>query len=403
METRPITADELPAFHQNFRQTLGFPPPSEADLERDARSWDLSRTLATFDDGQIVGTAHSHLFDFALPGGRSVAAAGVTGVATRTTHRRRGIVSGLMRRQLREASERGEPVAILVASEGAIYRRFGYGIGSWAIDIEVDPRETRGISAPASDGRVCVVDEATADDLLPDIHERARRETPGGIARPKYFWESITAERKAGAQTHIVYESASGSREGYVRYQIDSKWEAGLPQHRLNAQEFVTCTNEASAALWRHLLSADLIRFVDVWNRPVDEPLRWWLVNPRAMRVKGVRDHLWVRPLDVAALLGSRRYATDVDLVIEVADDFGDHTTGRYALCGGPETAECSRTDRAADLELHVSDLGSMLLGGVSALELVSAGRLLERSSGAALSADFAFRWSPQPWSNQYF
>jgi predicted acetyltransferase len=403
VETRPIVVDEVRPFQEHFRRVLGFGPPSDAEVERDQKTWDLSRSLATFDNGQIVGSTHSYLFDFALPGGASVGAAGVTAVAVQTTHRRRGIVSELMRRQLAEAAEREEPVAILVASEGAIYRRFGYGIGTWAIDVEVDTRETRGFTAPSGDGVIKVVDETAADDLFPAIHERARVMTPGGITRPKSWWESIAADRKAGAETHIIYESASGSQDGYARYQINSKWEGGVPQHKLAGNEMMSCTHEAAAALWRHLLSADLVRTVEVWNRPVDEPLKWWLANPRALRVKGVRDHIWVRPLDVAALLSGRRYREDLDVVLEIVDDFGGQASGRYVLTATGGAAECSRTDRPGDLVMHVSDLGSILLGGVSLAELHAAGRIDETKAGSVKQADDAFRWSPQPWSNQYF
>ncbi len=404
METRPITVDELASFQVHFRRILGFgAAPTEAELERDAKSWDLSRSLATIDNGQIVGSTHSYLFDFALPGGASVEAAGVTGVAVQTTHRRQGIVSDLMRRQLAEAADRGEPVAILVASEGAIYRRFGYGIGTWAIDVEVDTRETRGFTGPNPPGIVKVVDEAIADDLFPAIHERSRVMAPGGITRPKSWWESIAADRKAGTETHVIYESESGSQDGFARYKIGSNWEAGIPQHKLAVHEMMSCTPEAAAALWKYMLSADLVRTVDAWNRPVDEPLRWWLANPRALRVKGLRDHIWVRPLDVASLLGARRYSDDVDVVLEVVDDFGGHASGRYALVASDGAAECSRTDRPGDLVMHVSDLGSILLGGVSLVELHAAGRIDETKTGSLKRADDAFRWSPQPWSNQYF
>jgi predicted acetyltransferase len=39
-----------------------------------------------------------------------------------------------MRRQLADVHERGEPVAALWASEGAIYQRFGYGRGTQRSD-----------------------------------------------------------------------------------------------------------------------------------------------------------------------------------------------------------------------------------------------------------------------------
>src|SRR5688572_20148414 len=130
IEIRPITREEFGRFLNLFMRTMGFPPHSDKALEREIRAYDLSRSLAAFDGDQIIGTAHSFLFDLTLPGATSIKAAGVTDVAVATTHRRRGLVSELMRRQLEEARERGEPVAILIASESAIYGRYGYGLSS---------------------------------------------------------------------------------------------------------------------------------------------------------------------------------------------------------------------------------------------------------------------------------
>ena len=61
--------------------------------------------------------------------GATVPAAGVTIVTVHPTHRRRGILSTMMDRQLADLHERGEPIAVLRASEAAIYGRFGYAAG----------------------------------------------------------------------------------------------------------------------------------------------------------------------------------------------------------------------------------------------------------------------------------
>ena len=58
-------------------------------------------------------------------------AAGVTLVGVLPTHRRQGVLTRLMRAQLDDVRERGEPVAFLWASEGAIYGRFGYGMAGF--------------------------------------------------------------------------------------------------------------------------------------------------------------------------------------------------------------------------------------------------------------------------------
>jgi predicted N-acetyltransferase YhbS len=75
------------------------------------------RSLAWFDDGAIVATAGALTRELAVPGGVLPCAA-VTAVGVRATHRRRGLLSGLMRRQLDDLHDGGEAIAALWASEG---------------------------------------------------------------------------------------------------------------------------------------------------------------------------------------------------------------------------------------------------------------------------------------------
>ena len=81
-------------------------------------------------------------FELTIPGG-VLPAAGVTIVGVHPTHRRRGILRRMMRLQLDAIHERGEPLAILWASEGSIYQRFGYGLGSMRTGINLDARPKR--------------------------------------------------------------------------------------------------------------------------------------------------------------------------------------------------------------------------------------------------------------------
>ena len=83
-------------------------------------------------------------------------------------------------------------------------------------------------------------------------------------------------------------------------------------------------------------------------------------------------DLVWVRPLDVCALLGGRSYALEVEVVLQVADPLlGD---GSYLLKGGPDGATCTRTERAADVALGVGALGAVCLGGTRLATLARAG-----------------------------
>lgn len=402
MDIRSISVDEIEPFYGTFSRAMGFPPPSEQEVERSKRTMKLERSVAAFDRGQIAGTAYSHVFELTLPGGATIPAAGVTAVSVATTHRRQGVLTAIMRRQLAEAKERGEPVAILIASESVIYGRFGYGMSESLIDVEIDTREGAFGQPVGRSGRVSFVDGAEADKVFPGVYDRWRRAQPGAIDRPDHFWDSWRHQRKP-EELLVVWEDDDGNVGGYARYSLKMKWEAGLPSYRLDVQELTATSVEASAALWRYLLSVDLVRIVAAGARPVDEPLRFMLANPRVMRVTRLGDFLWSRILDVPACLGSRRYAADADLVLEVADELFPEKGGRYALAAGSDAATCERTDRPADIALPVSELGKVFLGGTSPSALARVGRVVERTEGALRRADAAFASEPKPWGNTWF
>lgn len=400
MDIRPITPDEYVPFYSTFWRTMNFGPPSDETIERDKKVFRYERSLAAFDAGTVVGTAHSHLFDLTLPGLKQVNAAGVTAISTASTHRRRGIITELKRRQLSEAHERGEAAAILLASEGRIYQRFGYGACAMCADIELRTKDTQ-FAAPNSGGRVRIVDGDTADKVFPTVFSAACRRRAGSIDRPSYFWESASADRDKRA-VQIVFENAAGEPTGYMQYRTSMDWETGgQPNGKLTIQEFVTLDDVTTLELWWYVLSLDLVRDVEAWNHPVDDPLRWVLAEPRALRTKAIRDRYWLRPLDVARLLSSRTYAVDIDVALDVVDPLLG-VGGTFTLSGGPSGAECTRNGRAADVRMSISDLGAIVLGGVAPSALARAGRI---DAGADLlpRLDAAFVTSPSPWGATNF
>src|SRR5262245_49535469 len=118
---------------------FGRSKPTDEQIDSLARVLPPERVHAAWDGASVVGGAGAFPFELTVPGGR-VRAGGVTAVAVLPSHRRRGILTGLMRAQLDDCRARGEPVAYLWATEDPIYTRFGYGIGSFAGEVEL-PRE----------------------------------------------------------------------------------------------------------------------------------------------------------------------------------------------------------------------------------------------------------------------
>jgi predicted acetyltransferase len=404
VDIRPVSREEFPAFVGTFNRAMGFPPASEHTLEVWRRAGVPERSIAAFDRDQIVGTVYSYDFELTLPGRVQIDAAGVTAVGVLPTHKRRGLLTGLKTRQLREAKERGEALAILIASESVIYGRFGYGVSSYLFDVEIETRW--GAFRPGLEdigGRVSFVDEATADKIFPEVYERWWKQQPGAVPRTDEWWWLVRQERKPGAEAHVIYESDDGEVEGYIRYSTRSKWDAGLADSTIAGQDFVTITPRSRRALWRHVLDVDLVRSVGMGAQAVDDPIRWWLANPRALKVTRYGDFIWTRVLDIARSLATRRYRLDTELVLEIDDAmFGDNS-GRYLLAIAGGEATCERTDRSPDLVMPVSSVGCLLLGGVSASSLARGGRIEERSDGALARCDAAFSSEIAPWSATWF
>ena len=96
---------------------------------------------------------------------------------------------------------------------------------------------------------------------------------------------------------------------------------------------------------------------------------------------------MWVRPLDVPALLTARRYTASGRVVIDVVDDQG-LAGGRFVLEASPEGATCRASDEPADLTMPVRTLGAVSLGGMRLRALHAAGWCDELTAGAVTRAD---------------
>jgi predicted acetyltransferase len=139
-EIRPITHEEFTPFATQLEHAFGHAPNPEV-IEHFRQVFEFDRSLAAFDGSRIVGTAGIDSFELTLPGLTRVPAAGVTAVTVAPTHRRRGILTSMMRQQLRDVRERGEPVAMLLASESVIYGRYGYGLATHQVELQARSRD----------------------------------------------------------------------------------------------------------------------------------------------------------------------------------------------------------------------------------------------------------------------
>ncbi|MFJ9825882.1 GNAT family N-acetyltransferase [Streptomyces sp. NPDC101160] len=356
--------------------------------------------LAATEDGRPVGTGGTYAFELTLPGGLLAPAAGVTAVGVVPTHRRRGVLTAMMRHQLMELRERGEFLAVLLASEAPIYGRYGYGPATYTGRLTVPRLQAafaapRAAAAPAT-GSVEVLRRAECGDILEEVYDRYRRAQPGALSRPHRWWSRGAGQPPvAPAPRYVaVHRDADGVPDGYASYALDGD--------TLTVDETVATHDAAFTALARFALGHDLVGRVVFKHVPSEHPLRWQLADFRAGQPSGDTDWLWVRLLDVPRALTARGWSTDGELVLDVDDPFlGERN--RYLLTVRDGKPDCTPTDRAPDLSLDVRDLASIYLGGTTPSTLARAGHLHAHHPAAIPLTDTLFRTDHRPHCLHWF
>jgi predicted acetyltransferase len=402
LEIRAISEDEFPAFlRANEAAFSAVPTEEETQLER--RLAELDRCLAAFDGPDIVGTAAAFTMPMTVPGGE-IDVGYVTAVGVSPTHRRRGINTELMRRQLDDAHRRGEMVDVLYASEGGIYGRYGYGLATTGLAIDVDCARSAFVRGyePAGSMRLVERDAALKDVLA--VHDAVRVTRPGMVRLDEHRFEYGLHDHGPDADRPKFFALHEGDQgvDGFAVYRVKHDWPGGVPQSVLTVRDLQATSPGAYADLWRYVLDVDLVERVQAWNRPADEPLVHLVAEPRRLRAT-VRDNLWLRLVDVPGALAARRYATEGRIVLQVRDAFCPWNDGRYLLEAAGEVGEVEPTAAEPDLVGTVNDVGAAYLGGTSFRQLHRAGRVEERSPGALARADSMFGWDPAPWCPYVF
>ncbi|MFD8589780.1 GNAT family N-acetyltransferase [Streptomyces sp. NPDC059637] len=403
VELRTLVPEQWDAWYATLEEAFGgvAEAPEERALWRALT--ETGRSLAAWDGDEVVGTAGAFSFRLSVPGGSPVPAAGVTMVGVLPTHRRRGVLRSLMRRQLDDIRARGtEPLAVLTASEPTIYGRFGYGCAVERMSLSID---TTRVSLAAPEGtdavRLRLVPPEKAADRCEELYAERVPLRPGMVARGP-GWERLPlldpeSRRDGGSPLRCVVAEEDGRFCGYALYSVKPEWEAAGPSGTVRVRDVEARSPRAYAALWRFLAGIDLTSSVVAHSRPVDDPVLHLVSDVRRCHVS-VRDLLHVRPVDVGAALSARAYAAPVDVVFEVEDAFCPWNTGRWRLTGDTGGAVCAPTRDAADLALSVRELGSAYLGGVSLAALAGAGRVRELRAGALERAATAFLSPVAPW-----
>lgn len=401
---RAATREEWPAFLAVA--AAGFLNDRPEPLAQIEATADVARTRCIFDGSDIVGTLAAFDFELAIPGG-AVRAAGTTSVTVRPTHRRRGLLRQLMSSHLDEVRAREEPVAVLWASESGIYTRFGYGCAADIVSVTTERDRSAFTRDCVATRPVRLIEPAEAKKVIPPLYDGQWRDRPGWFDRHSGWWEhrrfADPPENRQGgsAYRYAIVEDAQGP-SGYMQFRVKDTWDdRGIPNGETWIIELLANDAASEASLWRLALDIDLTTKCIAWNQSVDFALPYLLDDPRRA-TRHVRDALWLRIMDVPTALGARRYASNGDLVLGVRDPFRPDNDGHYRLEGGVDGARCLRTDAAAQIELDISDLGALYLGGRGAAALARAGRVTGEPD-AIRRADAMFGWHVAPSCPEVF
>ena len=391
VEIRSNTWEEFPNLKSvNARAQNRF--YGDSDIDRFRIIFDPDRSLAAFEDGNIVGCTTSYGLDMMVPGGTMPIGA-VAQVSVQATHRRKGINTRLMKRQLSDIHEIwGESMAVLQASESIIYGRYGYGMGSFEYTLEIDRPHGEFTQRHSPAGRLLFIDEDEAKQIFPDVFERATLLRNGMVKRDDTWWKfRFLAPAMMGGD----------SRAWFVKYEVDGRVDGYLwftvKDEVLIVKELISATDDAYASLWQFCLDMDLVTTISAAKRAQDEALLWMLADPRRLK-QTFKDASWFRLVDICPALSARSYSVEDQLVLKVVDPFLEWNNVNVILNGGPDGTECRKTDKEPDLIVSAADLGAAFIGGVKFRTMSHAGRIEENTSGALKRADAMFNTDRMPW-----
>lgn len=393
-EIRQLPIERIEEFVRAASVPFSFDP--DEDILESSKNWDQQRVIAALDGDRVVGTSATFEYPVTVPGGARLVSSGLTFVTVLPTHRRRGVLTAMMRRLLDDGHDRGEPLASLWASETLIYGRYGFGEAVEAVTYRIK-RARSAFQAPVEpSGRVRLVEVEEALSLLPEFYSSL--DWVGKFGREAGHWRSWIMwdpefDRSGYTKRRIAVYEEAGSVRGYTFFR--TKWS------RVRVDELMAQAPEARVALYRFLFGIDLMKDIELRAHRADEPIRWMLQDTRALR-RHASDYMWFRLLDLRACLAARTYAGSGHVVLEVTDSFAPWNEGRWRLEADGGGATCASTDAEPDVVLDTSHLAALYMGGRSALTMAAAG-LIQGSAEAVARLDAMFRTVEAPWSPESY
>jgi predicted acetyltransferase len=329
--------------------------------------------------------------------------AGLTWVSVHPQHRRRGVLSAMIRHHLHGLHESGaEAVSGLHASEAGIYGRFGYGLATAGLRLTL-PRRPALRDVPGADEvttRFLAADVEQHGRLVGDLYAAAARRRPGGVLRTEALdlrqVRDSPFQRRGREPLRLLLAERDGVTTGYALLRREVRWDGPAPDGTAHVSELAALDPATHRALWGVLTDLDFITRTTTCPVAADDPLVSLLVDARTTTPTRA-DDLWLRVVDVDRALAARTYATNVDVVLAVEDALCPWNARRWRLAGGPSGATCEATNDPADLTLDVRELGAAYLGGTSLVSLTAAGLVREDRAGAVAALSVALRSALEP------
>jgi predicted acetyltransferase len=381
-------------------------------VEQTRLRWQPDRTWAVRDADQWVATLVTEERSLTVPAAdaatRDVTVDAVSGVTVSATHRRRGLLSAMLRDSLRAAQERGDALSVLIPAEWPIYGRFGYAPATQVAKYRYHPRRRGATPAAGTAARVRHVEPEELRGVAADIFAAARRRHAGQMDRRFPWWERALGMDgyrfvDATGRNWAVHDSADGP-DGLVRWAPTRGFDITGPLGAIRVFDLVAASDEAYRDLWAYLAGIDVIDEIELTERPVDEPVRWLLSDARALEQVAAVDFLWLRLLDVPTALQARQYAVPGQVVLDVVDDdLGGYGAGRVELHADRDQASCTATRRPADLRLTQRALAASYLGGHRLRQRDVLGDVEELTPGAVARFDAMFATAVPPWNQTWF
>ena len=408
-EFRPVAEDELKEFRRVGQYV--FAESQEPEQERrpgdnepvDDSPEDMDSalkpewTLAALHKGKIVASSGGFPFRMRM-NGRAVDADGVTAVGTYPGYRRRGLVRRLMTDLLHRAHDNGQPASILWASMGAIYQRFGYGRGSTQARYRFDPRQFAFEFGERAEGYTRLMDADAARPIARDVYRRFIDERNLLLHRSDVMWNLALPSKKP--PWCAVHFNSDDEPVGYVTYRTSGDLMSVFgPSQELSVQDFVWLDMTGYRGLWDYIVGHDLVGRVLWWRAPEDDPGPEILLEPRLLE-RTTYDGIWLRVVDVGAMLEQRGYDVSGNATIEIVSDPEcpwNEGVWRVETDGSETQASKAANGTRADIRTDPRGLGSLLSGHSSASQLTRFGRMevADTKRLAELDALFATRHRP--------